>query len=111
MIEFFLLIDLGSNYSYVNPNLVDKCGLRKEVHAESWLVQSATGTKKRFHHFIRSYEFEMNYMPMSSHLNLIPLGSYSMLMGMDWFYLDKRKVDCYGKAIECLNDNWEKRIL
>jgi len=24
-----ILIGLGSNYSYVNPNLVDKCGLRK----------------------------------------------------------------------------------
>ena len=33
-----ILIDPRSNYSYVNPNLVDKCGLNKEVHAESWLV-------------------------------------------------------------------------
>lgn len=37
-----ILIDLGSNYSYVNPDLMDKCGLRKEVHADSWLVQLAT---------------------------------------------------------------------
>jgi len=28
-----ILIDLESNYSYVNPNLVDKCGLNKDVHA------------------------------------------------------------------------------
>ena len=35
-----------SNYSYVSPNLVDKCGLSKELHAESWLVQLAIGTKK-----------------------------------------------------------------
>lgn len=34
----FILIDPGSNYSYVNPNRVDKCGLNKEVHAYSWLV-------------------------------------------------------------------------
>lgn len=27
-----------SNYSYFNPNLVDKCSLRKEVHGDSWLV-------------------------------------------------------------------------
>ena len=39
-----ILIDLGSNYSYVSPNLVDKCGLSKDLHAESWLVQWATGT-------------------------------------------------------------------
>jgi len=30
-----ILIDPGSNYSYFSPNLVDKCGLNKEVHAKS----------------------------------------------------------------------------
>jgi len=42
----YILIDLGSNYSYVSPELVDKCGLNKEVHAKSCLVQLATGTNK-----------------------------------------------------------------
>jgi len=30
-----VLIEIGSNYSYVNPDLVEKCGLNKEAHAES----------------------------------------------------------------------------
>jgi len=33
-----IFIDLGSNYSYVDSNMVDKFGLGKEVHTESWLV-------------------------------------------------------------------------
>jgi len=33
-----ILIDLGSNYVYVSLHLVDKFGLSKELHAESWLV-------------------------------------------------------------------------
>jgi len=45
-----ILIDPGSNYRYVNADLVDKCGLSKELHAKSWLVQLAIGTKKRVHH-------------------------------------------------------------
>ena len=28
-----ILNDPRFNYSYISPNLVDKCGLRKEVHA------------------------------------------------------------------------------
>ena len=40
----------GSNYNYVSLDLVDKCGLNKELHAESWLVLLATGTKKQVHH-------------------------------------------------------------
>ena len=41
-----ILINPGSNYNYVSPKLVDKCGLNKELHAESQLVQLATCTKK-----------------------------------------------------------------
>jgi len=29
-----ILIDPGSNYSYVSAALVDKCGLSKELHAK-----------------------------------------------------------------------------
>ena len=41
-----ILIDPRSSCGYVSPNLVDKCGLSKELCVESWLVQLATGTKK-----------------------------------------------------------------
>ena len=50
-------------------------------------------------------------MPTSAHLNLLPLGSYNMILGRDCLYLHKTKFDCYDKAIECLGDDGEKRIL
>jgi len=50
-------------------------------------------------------------MPTSTHLNVLPLGSYNLLLGMDWLYLYRTKVDCYDKAIECLDDNGEPRVL
>jgi len=42
-----ILIDLSSNYSYVSPNIVEKCHLAKEVHVEPWLVQLKTRTKRK----------------------------------------------------------------
>jgi len=50
-------------------------------------------------------------MSTSTHLNALSLGSYSMLLGMDWLYIHKTKVDCYDKAIECLDANEEPRVL
>jgi len=44
-------------------------------------------------------------MPTSAHLNVLMLESYNMLMGVDWLYIHRTKVDCYDKAIECLDDN------
>jgi hypothetical protein len=42
-----ILIDPGSNLSYVGPQTVEKCKLQPIKHAKSWLVQLATGTKRK----------------------------------------------------------------
>jgi len=34
-----------------------------------------------------------------------------MLLGMDWLYLHRTKVDCYDKSIEYVDDNGEPRVL
>ena len=74
-------------------------------------MQLDTGTNKRVHHWVRACAFELNGMHTSAHLNVLPLGSYSMLLGMDWLYLHRTKVDCYDKSIKCLDDNGEHRTL
>ena len=61
---------------------MDKCGLRKEVHAKSWLVQLATSTKKSVHHWVRDCAFELNGMLTVAHFNVLPLGSYNIILGM-----------------------------
>ena len=52
-------------------------------------MQLDIGTKKKFHHWVRACAFEFNDIPTSMHLNLLPLVSYSMLLGMDWLYIIK----------------------
>jgi hypothetical protein len=42
-----ILIDPGSNLSYVSPQTVEKCKLQQVKHAKSWLVQLATRTKRK----------------------------------------------------------------
>ena len=60
---------------------------------------------------VRSCAFELNGIPIVEHLNVLPFGSYSMFLGMDWMYLHRTKVDCYDKDIESLDDNGENIIL
>ena len=81
--------------------------MSKEFHAEYWLDQFPIGTKNPTHHWVRACEIDFNGMPTTTHLNVSPFGSYNMLLGMDWSYLHRTKVDCYDKAIECVDDNGE----
>ena len=53
----------------------------------------------------------MNGMPTIAHLYVLPLALYNMLLGMDWLYLHKTKLDYYDKAIKCVDDNGEPRVL
>jgi hypothetical protein len=42
-----VLIDPGSNLSYIAPRVVDKCKLQPQKQTKPWLVQLATGTKRK----------------------------------------------------------------
>ena len=37
-------------------------------------------------------------------LNFLPLGSYDVLIGMDWLEAHKVKLDYYNKSFECTNE-------
>jgi hypothetical protein len=70
-----VLIDPGSNLSYVAPQTVEKCKLQPVKHAKSWTVQLATRTKKKLTEVIPVYQFIMNGLSTQTTLNILPLGS------------------------------------
>ena len=46
----------------------------------------------------------MNGMINSVDLNVLPLGSYDVLIGMDWLEAHKVKHNCYNNTFECMNE-------
>jgi hypothetical protein len=67
------------------------------------LVQLATGTKRRIHDMVRGCSISLNGVNTSTNLNIILLGSYDVLIGMDW--LDKHHVvlGCHNKTFTFLD--------
>ena len=57
---FLFFIDLGSTHSYINPRVVEDCDFKKLKHNKSWLVQLATGTKKKVSKVVRKCPLVMN---------------------------------------------------
>ena len=39
---------------------------------------------------------------------MLPLGSYDLLIGMDWLDAHKTKLDCYNKTLECEDEEGRK---
>jgi hypothetical protein len=103
-----ILIDSGACHFYIDTKIVDRLHLEKSKLGKASLVQLATGTKIRIHDIVRSFSISLNGMNTSIDLNIIPLGSCDILIGMDW--LDKHHVVlyCHNKTFTCLDGNGKK---
>jgi hypothetical protein len=98
-----VLIDPSSNLSYIAPRAVDKCKLQPQKQTKPWLVQLATGTKRKIAEVIPACQLTLGEFPTRATLNILPLGSYNLLIGMDWLAAHKAKVECYHKTLECVS--------
>jgi hypothetical protein len=78
-----VLIDPRSNLSYIAPRAVDKCKLQPQKQTKPWLVQLATGTKRKVVEVIPACQLMLDEFPTQATLNVLPLGSYDLLIGMD----------------------------
>ena len=52
--------------------------------ASSWLVQLATGAKRKVISFVKNCAVTMDQFETFVKINILPLGSYDILIGMDW---------------------------
>ncbi len=99
-----ILIDPGASLSYISPGLVEKCSLQKSKFQKSWLVQLATGTKRKVTELVKNCEIDMNGLISQADLNILPLGSYDLLIGMDWLEKHKVILNCYDKTFSCIDE-------
>ena len=77
-------IDPGPFQSYVAPKIVDIFKLGKVKHDKPWLVQLSIGMKWKDSEIVKEWEVNFNGFLMKVNLNILPLGSYDVLIDMDW---------------------------
>jgi hypothetical protein len=68
-------------------------------------------TKRKVVEAIPACQFIMDGFPTRATLNILPLGSYDLFIGMDWLAAYKTKLDYYHKNLECVNEEGRKITL
>ena len=89
------MIDPGASLNYIAPKIVEKCKLSVEKFENSWLVKLATGAKREVTCFVRECVVVMDHFEAIVKLNVLPLGSYDLLIGMDWLEKHRVILNCY----------------
>eukprot|EP00253_Pinus_taeda_P003746 PITA_03746 len=82
-----------------NSKVVERCNLQSIKFKNPWLVQLATGAKRRVTAKVNDFSFTIAGQPVTADLNVLPLGSYDILIGMDWLEKHWSLVDCKTKII------------
>ena len=80
------------------------CKLHKEKFEKTWLEQLATGTKRKIRDVVKNCELGRNELRTQIDLNILPLGSYDVLICMDWLEKFKVVLDCYNKAFAYVDE-------
>jgi hypothetical protein len=76
-----------------------------------WLVQLAIWEKRKINEMVKACPMEMNGLGTRADLNIIPLGLYDFLIGMDWLDQHHVVLDYYNKTFTCLDEEGNLRTI
>ena len=71
------------------------------------IVQLATGAKRKVISFVKDCTVNMDQFETSVKLNVLPLGSYDMLIGMEWLEQHWVVLNYFDKTFTCINNDEE----
>jgi hypothetical protein len=71
--------------------------LPKNFFGKPWLVQLVIGEKRKINEIVKACLMDMNGMSIKQYLNIIPMGSYDFLIGMNWLDMHHVVLDYYNK--------------
>ena len=100
-----ILIDPGSSLSYISFKMVEKCKLPVEKFENYWLVKLATGAKRKVTCFVKECAVVMDQFETIVKLNVLRLGSYDILIGMDWLEKHRVILNYYDKTFMYINNH------
>jgi hypothetical protein len=104
-----ILIDSDASHSYIDHRMVESLHLPRNKHGNSWLVQLVTRTKRKVVELVKSCPVDMNGLSIRDQLNILPLGSYDCIIGMDWLDQHHAILDCCNKAFTWMDEEENPR--
>eukprot|EP00253_Pinus_taeda_P003334 PITA_03334 len=99
-----ILIDLGDTLSYISPKVVEQCHLQSVKLKNPWLVQLTTGAKRRLLAKVNNFPVKLVDQPIMADLKVLLLGSYDVIIGMDWLEKHWSLINCKDKTINYMDE-------
>lgn len=91
--------------------MVETCKLKTEKYRTPSLVLLTTGTKRRVTSHVRECHLNLVYYYTTLNLNVLPLGSYNISIGMDFLENHGAIINRLTKIVTCTNHEGKNQII
>lgn len=99
-----ILFDSSATDSFISANLVKCCNIPVRKAEMAWQVELASGSKVESGLIVVECEIHLKELTTFANLRVIPLGTYEIILGMDWLNQHQATIDCSSKIIKCIDD-------
>ena len=99
-----ILIYPSASLSYVSTSIAESCNFHLKKLKKYQLLQLDTRTKRKVVRYVEYCEMFMSQFKTQVKLNVLPIGSYDVLIGMDWLKKHRVVLNFFEKTFTCLNE-------
>jgi hypothetical protein len=99
-----ILFDSGDTNSFISPSALEKSGLAAYDHDDFKQVEMALGEKQAVGPRIDNCLVDLGVCTTRLKVYVTALGTYDLIIGMDWLEPHRAMVDCFTKRVLCVDD-------
>ena len=99
-----ILFDPGATDSFISPYALDKCGLASCEHDDFELVKMVSRVKQAVGLKVRGCQVDLGVCTTKLDAYVTNLGTYDLIVSMDWLDGHRDFMDFYAKKLLFLND-------
>jgi hypothetical protein len=99
-----ILFDFGATNSFISPYALEKNGLVAYEHDDFKQVEMASGEKKAVGPSIDNCLVDLGVCTTKLKVYVTTLGTYDLIIGMDWLEAHRAMVDYLAKRVLCVDD-------
>jgi hypothetical protein len=99
-----ILVDSCATDSFISPSAIEKSGLVAYEHDEFKQVEMASGEKQAVGPSVDNCIVDLGVCTTRLKVYVTALGTYDLIIGMDWLAAHRALVDCFTKRVLCVDD-------
>jgi len=96
-IKFKILFDTGATDSFISSYALNKCGLATRKQNNFRQVEMASRELQSIDLSVEQCKIALGVYSTKLKVYVTTLGTYDLVIGMDWLEAHQAWVDCYGK--------------